>query len=255
MIKVQNLSKKYDDNIVLNGIDFEVAHGEIVVIIGPSGTGKSTLLRCLNYLETPTSGIINIAGVIVDSATATAAQITNLRKKSSFVFQNYSLFANKTALQNVAESLITVWKEPKSVALKSAEAILNQVGLGEKIHQYPSQLSGGQQQRVGIARAMAAKGEIILFDEPTSSLDPEWVDEVLAVMKQLALQKQTMIIVTHEMQFAREVANRVIFMEGGNIVEQGTPKQIFENPQHQRTKEFVGRSTKQKLSAFDSAML
>lgn len=255
MIRVQNLGKKFADNIVLNGIDFEVEHGEIVVIIGPSGTGKSTLLRCLNYLETPSSGVIEIAGVTVDSATATAKQITNLRKKSSFVFQNYSLFANKTALQNVAESLITVWKEPKPVALKHAETILQQVGLSEKIHQYPSQLSGGQQQRVGIARAMAAKGEVILFDEPTSSLDPEWVDEVLAVMKQLAAQKQTMIIVTHEMQFAREVANRVIFMEGGNIVEQGTPKQIFENPQHQRTKEFVGRATKQNLSALDSAML
>ncbi|ABM03690.1 amino acid ABC transporter ATP-binding protein, PAAT family [Psychromonas ingrahamii 37] len=255
MIRVQNLSKKFADNIVLNGIDFEVEHGEIVVIIGPSGTGKSTLLRCLNYLEIPTSGMIEIAGVKVDSATATATQITNLRKKSSFVFQNYSLFSNKTALQNVAESLITVWKEPKSAALKHAETILRQVGLSEKINQYPSQLSGGQQQRVGIARAMAAKGEVILFDEPTSSLDPEWVDEVLAVMKQLAVQKQTMIIVTHEMQFAREVANRVIFMEGGNIVEQGTPKQIFENPQHQRTKEFVGRSAKQNLSALDSAML
>jgi len=255
MINVQNLSKKFADNIVLNGIDFEVAHGEIVVIIGPSGTGKSTLLRCLNFLETPSSGVIEIAGVKVDSATATAAQITNLRKKSSFVFQNYSLFANKTALQNVAESLITVWKEPKSAALKDAEAILKQVGLSEKIHQYPSQLSGGQQQRVGIARAMAAKGEVILFDEPTSSLDPEWVDEVLAVMKQLAVQKQTMIIVTHEMQFAREVANRVIFMEGGNIVEQGTPQQIFENPQHPRTKAFVARATKQTLSALDSAML
>jgi putative amino-acid transport system ATP-binding protein len=255
MIKVKNISKKFADNIVLNGIDFEVEHGEIVVIIGPSGTGKSTLLRCLNYLDIPTSGIIEIADVKVDSATATAKQITNLRKKSSFVFQNYSLFANKTALQNVAESLITVWKEPKSAALKHAETILQQVGLSEKIHQYPSQLSGGQQQRVGIARAMAAKGEVILFDEPTSSLDPEWVDEVLAVMKQLALQKQTMIIVTHEMQFAREVANRIIFMEGGNIVEQGTPKQIFENPQHQRTKEFVGRSAKQNLSALDSAML
>ena len=255
MIKVQNLSKKFANNSVLNGIDFQVSRGEIVVIIGPSGTGKSTLLRCLNFLEIPSSGVIEIAGVKVDSETATATQITNLRKKSSFVFQNYSLFANKTALQNVAESLLTVWKEPKSVALKHAETILQQVGLSEKIHQYPSQLSGGQQQRVGIARAMAAKGEVILFDEPTSSLDPEWVDEVLAVIKQLAVQKQTMIIVTHEMQFAREVANRVIFMEGGNIVEQGTPQQIFENPQQQRTKEFVARATKQSLSALDSAML
>ncbi len=255
MIKVQNLSKKFADNLVLDSIDFEVAHGEIVVIIGPSGTGKSTLLRCLNYLETPSRGTIEIAGVKVDSASATSAEITNLRKQSSFVFQNYSLFANKTALQNVAEGLITVWKEPKALALKHAETILQQVGLGEKLHQYPSQLSGGQQQRVGIARAMAAKGEVILFDEPTSALDPEWVDEVLAVMKKLAVQKQTMVVVTHEMQFAREVADRVIFMEGGNIVEQGSAKQIFENPQHKRTREFVARSTKQNPSALDSCML
>jgi len=255
MIKVQNLSKSFADNTVLKSIDFEVAAGEIVVIIGPSGTGKSTLLRCLNYLEAPSAGCIEIGGVKVATKSATAKQITNLRKQSSFVFQNYSLFANKTALQNVAESLITVWKEPKSAALKHAEDILRQVGLAEKMDQYPSQLSGGQQQRVGIARAMAAKGEVILFDEPTSALDPEWVDEVLAVMKQLARQKQTMIVVTHEMQFAREVADRVIFMEGGHIVEQGTAKQIFENPQQQRTKEFIARSTKSYLSAFDSCML
>ena len=255
MIKVQNLSKSFADNTVLKSINFEVSAGEIVVIIGPSGTGKSTLLRCLNYLETPSAGCIEIGGVKVATERATAKQITNLRKQSSFVFQNYSLFANKTALQNVAESLITVWKEPKSAALKHAEAILRQVGLADKMDQYPAQLSGGQQQRVGIARAMAAKGEVILFDEPTSALDPEWVDEVLAVMKQLARQKQTMIVVTHEMQFAREVADRVIFMEGGNIVEQGTAKQIFENPQQQRTKEFIARSTKSYLSAFDSCML
>jgi len=175
---------------------------------------------------------------------ATRKDITSLRKQSSFVFQNYSLFANKTALENVTESLITVWKEPKLASIKKAEDILAQVGLADKRDQYPSQLSGGQQQRVGIARAMACKGEVILFDEPTSALDPEWVDEVLAVIKELAVQKQTMIIVTHEMQFAREVADRVIFMEGGSIVEQGPPAQIFEHPQHKRTKEFVARSMK-----------
>jgi putative amino-acid transport system ATP-binding protein len=255
MIKVQKLSKQFADNIVLKSIDLEVSVGEIVVIIGPSGTGKSTLLRCLNYLETPTSGSIEIGGVKVDSSNASKNAITNLRKQSSFVFQNYSLFSNKTALENVSESLITVWKESKANALAHAENILKQVGLADKLDQYPSQLSGGQQQRVGIARAMASKGEVILFDEPTSALDPEWVDEVLAVMKKLAEQKQTMIVVTHEMQFAREVADRVIFMEGGNIVEQGSAKQIFENPQHQRTREFVSRSTKQNLSALDSCML
>jgi len=255
MIKVQNLSKRFADNLVLKSINFEVSAGEIVVIIGPSGTGKSTLLRCLNYLEAPSAGCIEIGTVKVAAENATAKQITELRKQSSFVFQNYSLFANKTALQNVAESLITVCKEPKSSALKHAQDILRQVGLAEKMDQYPSQLSGGQQQRVGIARAMAAKGDVILFDEPTSALDPEWVDEVLAVMKLLAQQKQTMIVVTHEMQFAREVADRVIFMEGGHIVEQGTAKQIFENPQQLRTKKFIARSTKSYISAFDSCML
>ncbi|WP_409439497.1 amino acid ABC transporter ATP-binding protein [Psychromonas sp. GE-S-Ul-11] len=245
MISVSQLSKKFGDLAVLKEIDFEVAKGEIVVIIGPSGTGKSTLLRCLNYLETPTTGNITIGPASIDALSHKAKDITELRKQSSFVFQNYSLFANKTALQNVAESLITVWKVSKQEALSTAEAILVKVGLAEKLNVYPSQLSGGQQQRVGIARAMAAKGEVILFDEPTSALDPEWVDEVLAVMKQLALEKQTMIVVTHEMQFAKEVADRVIFMEDGYIVEQGTPQQIFSNPEHERTKAFVKRALKQ----------
>jgi len=244
MIKVTSLSKKFGDLEVLKDINFEVSQGEIIVIIGPSGTGKSTLLRCLNYLETPTSGQIHIGDVTIDALSHTTKEVTSLRKQSSFVFQNYSLFANKTALQNVAESLITVWGVPKSEALAKAEAILIKVGLKDKLHIYPSQLSGGQQQRVGIARAMAAKGEVILFDEPTSALDPEWVDEVLAVMKQLAVERQTMIVVTHEMQFAKEVADTVIFMEDGYIVEQGSPQQIFENPQHQRTKAFVKRALK-----------
>jgi len=245
MINVSQLSKKFGDLAVLKEINFEVAKGEIVVIIGPSGTGKSTLLRCLNYLETPTTGKITIGPASIDAVDHKAKDITELRKQSSFVFQNYSLFANKTALQNVAESLITVWKTPKQEALSTAEAILVKVGLAEKLDVYPSQLSGGQQQRVGIARAMAAKGEVILFDEPTSALDPEWVDEVLAVMKQLAFEKQTMIVVTHEMQFAKEVADRVIFMEDGYIVEQGAPQQIFTNPQHKRTQAFVKRALKQ----------
>jgi putative amino-acid transport system ATP-binding protein len=245
MIKVSNLSKKFGDLAVLKDISFEVQKGEIVVIIGPSGTGKSTLLRCLNYLETPTSGQIMIGDVNIDAVTHKQKQVTELRKQSSFVFQNYSLFANKTAIQNVAESLITVWGTPKKEALVTAEKILIKVGLADKLDVYPSQLSGGQQQRVGIARAMAAKGEVILFDEPTSALDPEWVDEVLAVMKQLAVERQTMIVVTHEMQFAKEVADRVIFMEEGYIVEQGNPKDIFENPQNERTKAFVKRALKQ----------
>ena len=245
MIKVSNLSKKFGDLAVLKDISFEVAKGEIVVIIGPSGTGKSTLLRCLNYLETPTTGQIHIGNATIDAVSHKVKEVTALRQQSSFVFQNYSLFANKTALQNVAESLITVWKIPTQEALATAKAILVKVGLEDKLDVYPSQLSGGQQQRVGIARAMAAKGEVILFDEPTSALDPEWVDEVLAVMKQLAFEKQTMIVVTHEMQFAKEVADRVIFMEDGYIVEQGPPKKVFDNPQHELTKAFVKRALKQ----------
>ncbi|WP_434340729.1 amino acid ABC transporter ATP-binding protein [Motilimonas cestriensis] len=244
MIKVTNLSKKFGDLAVLKGIDFEVKQGEIVVIIGPSGTGKSTLLRCLNYLETPTTGIINIGPVKVDVAHANNTSITQLRQQSSFVFQNYALFANKTALENVAEGLLTVWKEPKQQAFATSKKILEQVGLGDKINHYPVQLSGGQQQRVGIARAMAAKGEVILFDEPTSALDPEWVDEVLAVMKQLAQGQQTMIVVTHEMQFAREIADKIIFMEDGHIVEQGSAEQMFTAPKSERTRAFLARATK-----------
>ncbi|RJG42660.1 amino acid ABC transporter ATP-binding protein [Motilimonas pumila] len=244
MIKVSQLSKKFGDLTVLKQICFEVQQGEIVVIIGPSGTGKSTLLRCLNYLEAPTTGQITIGPAEVDASHASNKHIHQLRKQSSFVFQNYALFANKTALENVAEGLMTVWREPKAQAMATSQAILEKVGLGDKLGQYPAQLSGGQQQRVGIARAMAAKGEVILFDEPTSALDPEWVEEVLAVMQQLAQEKQTMIVVTHEMQFAREIADKVIFMEGGVIVEQGPPEQIFEQPQSERTKAFVSRATK-----------
>ncbi|KXF81877.1 amino acid ABC transporter ATP-binding protein [Enterovibrio coralii] len=242
MIEIRNLSKRFGDAEVLKHIDLDVKQGEIVVIIGPSGTGKSTLLRCLNFLESPTTGEIQIGGVKLDAKTASNADIYQLRKQSSFVFQNYALFANKTALENVAESLITVWKEPKDNAFVTAEKLLNSVGMEAHLNKYPAQLSGGQQQRVGIARAMACKGEVILFDEPTSALDPEWVEEVLAVMKELAAKRQTMIVVTHEMQFARDIADKVIFMEGGVIVEQGPPSQIFGNPQNERTRAFVARA-------------
>ncbi|WP_407333422.1 amino acid ABC transporter ATP-binding protein [Enterovibrio sp. 27052020O] len=242
MISVKRLSKRFGDVEVLKQIDLEVHQGEIVAIIGPSGTGKSTLLRCLNFLETPTTGDIQIGDVSVTAEKATKSDIHQLRKQSSFVFQSYALFANKTALANVAESLITVWNEPKHQAEETAKKLLINVGMEDHLHKYPAQLSGGQQQRVGIARAMACKGEVILFDEPTSALDPEWVDEVLSVMKQLAKQKQTMIVVTHEMQFARDIADTVIFMEGGVIVEQGPPSQIFDNPQHDRTRAFVARA-------------
>lgn len=242
MIAVKNLSKRFGDVEVLKHIDLDVKQGEIVVIIGPSGTGKSTLLRCLNYLETPTTGDIQIGEARVNAEKASTSDIHNLRKQSSFVFQSYALFANKTALGNVAESLMTVWNEPKETAQHTAQQLLDSVGMSDHLNKYPAQLSGGQQQRVGIARAMACKGDVILFDEPTSALDPEWVDEVLAVMKQLAEKKQTMVVVTHEMQFARDIADTVIFMEGGVIVEQGPPSQIFGNAQHDRTRAFVARA-------------
>lgn len=244
MIKLTGLSKSYHGNVVLNSIDLEVKKGEIVVIIGPSGTGKSTLLRCLNLLETPEAGQLSLDDLSLDLAHASEAQAIELRKRASFVFQNYALFANKTALDNIAEGLITVWKQPKAQAQASALAILEDIGLADKQNAYPSSLSGGQQQRVGIGRAMAAHSKVILFDEPTSALDPEWVDEVLGLMKKLASQHQTMVVVTHEIEFARDVADRVIFMEGGRIVEQGPPAEILVNPKDPRTREFLRKVLK-----------
>lgn len=241
MIKVANLSKNFGDNVVLRQIDLDIKEGETTVIIGPSGTGKSTLLRCLNFLEQPTSATITIDNLVVDASTATKKQITELRKKTAFVFQNYALFANKTALENITEGLITVRGKSAEVAKQEALTILKSIGLTDKQDSYPSALSGGQQQRIGIARAMAAQSKVILFDEPTSALDPEWVGEVLTLMRQLAKQKQTMLIVTHEMQFAKEIADRVIFMDQGQIVEQGSADMIFNNPQDPRTRTFLQR--------------
>lgn len=241
MIKVANLSKHFGDNVVLRQIDLDIKEGETTVIIGPSGTGKSTLLRCINFLEQPTSATITIDNLVVDASTATKKQITELRKKTAFVFQNYALFANKTALENITEGLITVRGKSAEVAKQEALTILKSIGLTDKQDSYPSALSGGQQQRIGIARAMAAQSKVILFDEPTSALDPEWVGEVLTLMRQLAKQKQTMLIVTHEMQFAKEIADRVIFMDQGQIVEQGSADMIFNNPQDPRTRTFLQR--------------
>lgn len=239
MIKLSGLRKAYGGKMVLDGIDLEVKQGEIVVIIGPSGTGKSTLLRCLNLLETPDAGQLTIDGLELNLAATSERQAIELRKRASFVFQNYALFANKTALDNIAEGLVTVWKQPKAEARATALGILRDIGLEEKQDAYPSSLSGGQQQRVGIGRAMAAHSKVILFDEPTSALDPEWVDEVLGLMKQLAQRHQTMLVVTHEIEFAREVADRVIFMEGGRIVEQGPPSEILVDPKDPRTRTFL----------------
>lgn len=241
MIKLENIHKQFGDTEVLKGIDIDIKQGEIIVIIGSSGTGKSTLLRCVNFLEQADKGTITIDDVAVDCQNHTKTEVLALRRKTGFVFQNYALFAHMTARQNIAEGLITVKGWKKDQALEKAQQILDDIGLGDKGDQYPASLSGGQQQRVGIGRAMALQPELLLFDEPTSALDPEWVGEVLNLMKKLATQHQTMLVVTHEMQFAKEVADRVIFMANGHIVEQGTPEQIFNDPQDIQLKKFLNQ--------------
>lgn len=240
-ISISGLRKQFGDSVVLDGIDLTIQAGERIVIIGPSGTGKSTLLRCLNFLDAPDAGLIRIGDLAVEAARASKAEILALRRRTAFVFQNYALFANKTAAENIMEALITVQKQPRDTARARALEILAETGLADKADAYPASLSGGQQQRVGIGRAMALGAELMLFDEPTSALDPEWVGEVLALMRKVAEERQTMLIVTHEMQFAREIADRVVFMEGGRIVEQGPPAQIFDAPQDPRTKAFLRR--------------
>ncbi|WP_295807978.1 amino acid ABC transporter ATP-binding protein [uncultured Nitratireductor sp.] len=239
MISVKGLTKRFGANTVLDGIDLDIRSGERVAIIGPSGTGKSTLLRALNFLEKPDAGSITIGPVTVDARAARAADELALRRQTSFVFQNYALFANKTARDNIAEGLITVRGWEKARAHARADEILSTIGLSDKAASYPAALSGGQQQRVGIGRAMAADAEIMLIDEPTSALDPEWVDEVLQLLKRVADARQTMLIVTHEMQFARDIADRVLFMDGGKIVEQGSPDEMFTNPADPRTRAFL----------------
>ncbi len=241
MIKISNLHKSFNGVEVLKGINLDIRKGEVVAVIGPSGTGKSTLLRCMNFLEKPEKGIIEIEDLKVDVEKATKQQIHELRLNTSMVFQSYNLFKNKTALENIMEPLIIVKKMDKDKAKERALSILKQVGLEDKKDYYPSKLSGGQQQRVGIGRAMAVDPKIMLFDEPTSALDPELVGEVLEVIKKLAEQDTTMIIVTHEMRFAKSAADKVIFMDDGNIIEQGTPEEVFNNPKNERTIKFLNR--------------
>ena len=224
---------------VLNGVDLSVEKGDVVAILGPSGSGKTTLLRCLNFLETADAGQLVFDGESFDLAHASRADIARLRKKTAFVFQNYNLFRNKTALQNVTEGLIVARRMPKEQADETGRRMLEKVGLADRADYYPRQLSGGQQQRVAIARALAADPEIIYFDEPTSALDPELTGEVLRVLRDLADRKTTMIIVTHEMHFARDVADRILFMDGGVVVEEGPARQLIDHPQEERTKQFL----------------
>ncbi len=238
MVKVTNIHKHFGPLHVLKGVSLEVARGEVVVIIGPSGSGKSTLLRCLNYLEPVQSGEIWIDGIRLDHHKTNIRQV---RAEVGMVFQSFNLFPHLTALRNVMLAPLVVRKRPEAEVRRDALALLAKVGLQDKTDAFPAQLSGGQQQRVAIARALCMQPKLMLFDEVTSALDPELVREVLDVMKQLARDGMTMLVVTHEMGFAREVADRVIFMDEGRILEQGTPKDIFDAPQHSRTREFLGK--------------
>ena len=244
MIVVEKLTKQFNGQVVLNGIDLEVKEGEVVAIIGPSGSGKTTFLRCLNFLETPTSGRIKVGDIEIDSSKPLNQQqglVRRLRQHVGFVFQNFNLFPHRTALENVIEGPIVVKKMPREAAAELGRKLLARVGLAGKEASYPRRLSGGQQQRVAIARALAMEPEVILFDEPTSALDPELVGEVLATIRSLAEENRTMVIVTHEMSFARDVANRVIFFDKGVIVEQGEAKALFANPREERTKQFLSK--------------
>ena len=241
MLKVTNIRKDFKYNEVLKGVDIGVHRGDDVTILGPSGSGKTTLLRCINFLEQADGGQLDFDEQHLDYAKVTGKEIKAIRHKTAFVFQNYNLFNNKTALENVTEGLIYGRGVEKSKAVELAKKALDRVGLAERYNYYPSQLSGGQQQRVGIARAIAVEPEIILMDEPTSALDPELIGEVLGVIKSLADEGKTMVIVTHEMQFAKEISTNVIFMDGGKIVEQGSASKIFTNPEELRTRRFLRR--------------
>ncbi len=237
MIEIKGLKKSFGDLHVLKGIDLHIDEGEVVVIIGPSGSGKSTLLRCINFLEEPTGGTITVDGIPMDSD----ANINKVREEVSMVFQRFNLFPHMTVIDNITLAPMKVRKIERSRAEQTAQDLLDRVGLGDKASAYPNQLSGGQQQRVAIARALAMQPKVMLFDEPTSALDPEMVGEVLDVMQRLAERGMTMIVVTHEMGFAREVGTRLLFVDGGYIVEQGKPKEVFEHPKEERTRAFLSK--------------
>ena len=242
VIEVKGLTKRFAGHEVLRGVDLSVEQGQVTAVIGPSGSGKTTLLRCLDCLEAPSGGRIRVGEVEIDGAVPLArqkAQVRALRQSVGFVFQSFNLFPHRTALENVIEGPVIVRREPRAEAAERGRALLAKVGLGDKADAYPSELSGGQQQRVAIARALALNPGVILFDEPTSALDPELVGEVLASIRDLAAERRTMIIVTHEMAFAREVADRTIFMDAGAIVEQGPSKALFAAPSHERTRRFL----------------
>ena len=237
MIDIENLRKSFGDVEVLKGINLTIKEKEVVVIIGPSGSGKSTLLRCMNYLEEPTSGEVSVDGIVLDGE----ANINKVREEVGMVFQRFNLFPHMTVLQNIMLAPIKVRHVAKQEAEETARKLLARVGLADKADAYPSQLSGGQQQRVAIARALAMKPKVMLFDEPTSALNPEMVGEVLDVMRKLAEEGMTMVIVTHEMGFAREVGDRLLFVDDGRIIEQGDPKEVFEHPKEERTRLFLSK--------------
>jgi cystine transport system ATP-binding protein/L-cystine transport system ATP-binding protein len=239
MLEIRDVKKSFDGQTVLDGISMDVEKGDVVAILGPSGSGKTTFLRCLNFLERADAGTIVFDGQKVNLQGATRNEIAAIRKKTAFVFQNYNLFLNKTVLQNVTLGLTAGAGMKRQAAERIAMDALERVGMADKLKNYPSQLSGGQQQRVAIARALATDPEIIYFDEPTSALDPELIGEVLAVMRQLAEDGMTMLVVTHEMDFARSVSNKVVFMEGGRIVEEGPSREFFEHPKENRSREFI----------------
>lgn len=238
MLKTKGLKKSFGKNEILKGIDTEIKKGEVVCIIGPSGSGKSTFLRCLNLLEEPTEGTVILDDVVINTG---GVDINKMRKKLGMVFQNFNLFPHKTVLENITIGPIQVLKKNKKEADEKAMELLEVVGLKDKAFEYPSSLSGGQKQRVAIVRALAMEPEAMLFDEPTSALDPEMVGEVLDVMKDLARQGMTMVIVTHEMGFAREVADRVLFLDAGELIEEGTPAELFDNPKQERVKDFLSK--------------